>query len=185
MAAMRTVEELLELAPQAYDITVFGAEPHGNYNRMLLSPLLAGDKRIEEIITHPPEWYARARHHAASGAIPSCTSTACAAACDRATGVEAPLRPAADRHRLGAGRAARPRQRLARRHHVSRSAGRRCHAGRAPRATACAVVIGGGLLGLEAANGLLRRGMDVTVVHLLRHLMERQLDAQAARAAAR
>ncbi len=66
MAAMRTVEELLELAPHAYDITVFGAEPHGNYNRILLSPVLAGDKRAEEIVTHPPEWFARSRHHAAS-----------------------------------------------------------------------------------------------------------------------
>ncbi len=43
---------------KAYDITVFGAEPHGSYNRVLLSPLLAGEKRIEDIVTHPPEWYA-------------------------------------------------------------------------------------------------------------------------------
>ena len=57
MAAMRTVEELLELAPQAYEITVFGAEPQGGYNRVLLSPLLAGEKQLEEIVTHPPEWY--------------------------------------------------------------------------------------------------------------------------------
>jgi nitrite reductase (NADH) large subunit len=57
MAGMRTVEELLALAPDAYDIVVFGAEPHGNYNRILLSPVLAGEKRPEEIVLHPPEWY--------------------------------------------------------------------------------------------------------------------------------
>ena len=58
MAGMRTVEELLKLAPETYDISVFGAEPHGNYNRILLSPVLSGEKRIEEIMLHPREWYA-------------------------------------------------------------------------------------------------------------------------------
>src|SRR5476649_1388914 len=57
MAGMRTVEELLKLAPQLYDITVFGAEPHGNYNRILLSPVLAGDKSIADIMLNTPEWY--------------------------------------------------------------------------------------------------------------------------------
>ena len=64
MAAVRAIEELRALAPQAYDITVFGAEPHGSYNRVLLSPLLAGDARIEELVTHPPEWYSGTWHHA-------------------------------------------------------------------------------------------------------------------------
>ena len=58
MAGMRTVEELMKLAPDLYDITVFGAEPHGNYNRVLLSPLLAGDKNVDEIMLHPRAWYA-------------------------------------------------------------------------------------------------------------------------------
>jgi NAD(P)H-dependent nitrite reductase small subunit len=57
MAGMRTVEELLKLAPHDYEITVFGAEPHGNYNRILLSPVLSGEKRVEEIILHSPQWY--------------------------------------------------------------------------------------------------------------------------------
>src|SRR5258708_38133948 len=61
MAGMRTVEELLELAPDRYDITVFGAEPHANYNRILLSPLLAGDKSTSEICLNTPEWYAEHR----------------------------------------------------------------------------------------------------------------------------
>src|SRR6185437_5024035 len=61
MAGMRTVEELLELAPDRCDIAVLGAEPRVNYNRILLSPVLAGEKRVEEIILHPPEWYAEHR----------------------------------------------------------------------------------------------------------------------------
>ena len=59
MAAMRTVEELLKVAPDLYDITVFGAEPHGNYNRILLSPVLAGEKTVDDIMLHPREWYAQ------------------------------------------------------------------------------------------------------------------------------
>ncbi|MGH8229509.1 MAG: nitrite reductase small subunit NirD [Steroidobacteraceae bacterium] len=61
MAGMRMVEELLSLAPDAYEITVLGAEPRVNYNRILLSPVLAGEKRADEIILHPAEWYARHR----------------------------------------------------------------------------------------------------------------------------
>jgi len=57
MAAMRTVEELQKLAPDLYDITVFGAEPHGNYNRILLSPLLSGEKKVDDIMLHPHAWY--------------------------------------------------------------------------------------------------------------------------------
>jgi len=57
MAAMRTVEQLLEQAPDAYEITIFGAEPRGNYNRILLSPLLAGDTDWAQIMLHPLEWY--------------------------------------------------------------------------------------------------------------------------------
>ena len=58
MAGIRAVEELLKLAPDLYDITVFGAEPHPNYNRILLSPVLAGEQTLEQIILNPLEWYA-------------------------------------------------------------------------------------------------------------------------------
>jgi nitrite reductase (NADH) large subunit len=61
MAGMRTVEELLKLAPELYDITVFGAEPHGNYNRILLSPVLAGEKSVDDIMIHTRQWYAENR----------------------------------------------------------------------------------------------------------------------------
>src|SRR3954451_5582966 len=58
MAGMRTVEELLARAPDRYDITVIGAEPHPNYNRILLSSVLAGDKSIADIVINPLGWYA-------------------------------------------------------------------------------------------------------------------------------
>ncbi len=177
MAGMRTVEELLELAPEGYDITVLGAEPRVNYNRILLSPVLAGEKRVEEIILHPPEWYAahRVTLHVGDPVV----------AIDR-------------RRRLVRSRSGRetPYDRLL------------IATGSTPivlpipgaqlpgvvtfrdlddvdamlaavRRYRRAAVIGGGLLGLEAANGLARRGMEVTVVHLLETLMERQLDAAA------
>ena len=57
MAGMRTVEELLKMAPGLYDITVFGAEPHVNYNRIMLSPVLAGEKDAADIVLHSREWY--------------------------------------------------------------------------------------------------------------------------------
>ena len=57
MAGMRAVEELMKQAPDSWEIVVFGAEPHGNYNRILLSPVLAGGKKREEIVLHSPEWY--------------------------------------------------------------------------------------------------------------------------------
>ena len=57
MAGMRTIEELLKIAPDMYDITVFGDEPYGNYNRILLSPVLAGEKTIDDIMLNTLEWY--------------------------------------------------------------------------------------------------------------------------------
>ena len=58
MAGVRTLEELLRIAPDLYDITVFGAEPHPNYNRILLSPVLAGEQTLEQIVLNPLPWYA-------------------------------------------------------------------------------------------------------------------------------
>lgn len=178
MAAIRAVDELLGLAPHAYDVTVFGAEPHGSYNRVLLSPLLAGDKRIEDVVTHPPEWYAehgitlhsadpvthidRVRRRVRSG-------RGVEASYDRlviATGSLPIVLPVPGSGLQGV-ITFRDLQDVDTMLAASRA---RRHA----------VVIGGGLLGLEAASGLLRRGLDVTVVHIHRHLMERELDAHAA-----
>ena len=57
MAGIRTVEELLKLSPDQYEITVFGAEPHPNYNRIMLSPVLAGEKTIDDIVLNEYAWY--------------------------------------------------------------------------------------------------------------------------------
>jgi len=57
MAGIRTLEEIMRRAPHAFSMTVFGAEPHGNYDRIMLSPVLAGEKRFEDIVTHGRDWY--------------------------------------------------------------------------------------------------------------------------------
>jgi NAD(P)H-dependent nitrite reductase small subunit len=178
MAAVRAIDELLGLAPQAYDITVFGAEPHGSYNRVLLSPLLAGDTRAEDIVTHAPEWYRE--HgivlHSADPVdhidrVHRCVRSRLGveAFYDRlliATGSVPSLLPVPGSHLNGV--------------ITFRDLQDVDTMLAASRAQRNAVVIGGGLLGIEAASGLLRRGLRVTIVHLHAHLMEQQLDAQAA-----
>ncbi|HEY4209926.1 MAG TPA: nitrite reductase small subunit NirD [Steroidobacteraceae bacterium] len=178
MAGMRTVEELLELAPHAYDIEVFGAEPHGNYNRILLSPLLAGDKRYEEIVTHPIEWY-KERHVTLHAGDPVVAIDRRKRIVRSKSGVEAQY----DRLLLATG--SRPIMLPIPGVDLPGVVTFRDLADvdamlAAAKQYKSAVVIGGGLLGLEAANALVRRGMSVTVVHLLGTLMERQLDASAA-----
>jgi len=178
MAGVRTLEELLKIAPERYDITVFGAEPYGNYNRIMLSPVLAGEKTVDDIMLNDEQWYRdngitlytgnkvtgidriNRRVTAADG-----TSVAY----DRlllATGSHPFMIPVPGRDKDGviAFRDIQDVQTML----------------QAARDYQKAVVIGGGLLGLEAANGLMKQGMDVTVVHLLDTLMERQLDKPAA-----
>ena len=58
MASGRMLEHLFEADPQAYEVTLFNAEPRGNYNRIMLSPVLSGEKTYEEIVTHDDAWYA-------------------------------------------------------------------------------------------------------------------------------
>jgi nitrite reductase (NADH) large subunit len=177
MAGMRTVEELLKLAPDLYDITVFGAEPHGNYNRILLSPVLAGEKMVEDIITHPRSWYAERgiALHAGDPVV----------SIDRARRVvmsELGRRVPYDRLLLATG--SRPFIVPVPGHTLDGVVGFRDIADVDTMLAAAqpgrrAVVIGGGLLGLEAASGLLKRGMDVTVLHLTDSLMNQQLDGAA------
>ena len=181
MAGVRTLEELIRIAPDGHDITVFGAEPHPNYNRILLSPVLAGEQTLEEIVLNDWSWYrdngitlhagwtvtevdrtrriVRARN-ADGGSIE--------AGYDRllmATGSRPFILPVpgSDLDGVLAYRDIADTQAM-----IEAAATRR-HA----------VVIGGGLLGLEAANGLLKRGMEVSVVHVAPTLMERQLDEVA------
>ena len=58
MASGRMLEQLFDAAPDAWDVTLFNAEPRGNYNRLMLSPVLSGEKTYEQIVTHDADWYA-------------------------------------------------------------------------------------------------------------------------------
>jgi nitrite reductase (NADH) large subunit len=179
MAGVRTLEELLKIAPDLYDITVFGAEPYPNYNRIMLSPVLSGEQNVEQIILNDLKWYAdhniklhlnkkvikvdrKAREVIAEdGTVESY---------DRlllATGSLPFILPIPGNDLPGviAYRDIKDTNEM-----IDTAASRK-HA----------VVIGGGLLGLEAANGLRVRGMQVTVVHLADWLMDRQLDLVAAK----
>ena len=178
MAGMRTVEELLKLAPDLYGITVFGAEPHGNYNRILLSPVLAGEKAVEDIMLHTREWYSRNGIMLHAGDPIEYIDRKRRIVRSR-SGIEAHY----DRLLLATG--STPYIIPVRGHQLPGVIGFRDIQDvttmlAAARDHRRAVVIGGGLLGLEAANGLARQGMDVTVVHHGAHLMDRQLDKPAA-----
>ena len=177
MAGMRTVEELLKRAPGLWDITVFGAEPHVNYDRILLSSVLAGEKDLGAIEINSRGWYSENRIRlftgdpvvAIDGDARSVTSQSGRVepydALLLATGSRpiVPPIPGLDLAGTCAFRDIGDVQTMIRaaEHH------RR------------AIVIGGGLLGLEAANGLAKRGMSVAVIHLMDTLMERQLDTEA------
>ena len=178
MAGMRTVEELLKLAPTMYDIEIFGAEPHGNYNRILLSPLLSGEKQAADIMLHPLDWYREqgVTLHSGDPAVAVdrvrrrvTSQKGVEVSYDRlllATGSNPVVLPVPGRDLSGVV--------------TFRDLEDVNTMLQAARQHSRAVVIGGGLLGLEAANGLRCQGMDVTVVHLQEHLMERQLDRAAA-----
>ncbi|WP_082988980.1 NAD(P)/FAD-dependent oxidoreductase [Janthinobacterium psychrotolerans] len=177
MAGMRTVEELLKLAPDLYDITVFGAEPHGNYNRILLSPVLAGEKTVDDIMLHTREWYAQHGITLHAG-DPVVRIDRKARRVESLSGLKASY----DRLLLATG--STPFIVPVPGHELPGVIGFRDIDDvdtmlRAAREHRHAVVIGGGLLGLEAANGLQRQGMDVTVVHMSGSLMNQQLDAPA------
>jgi nitrite reductase (NADH) large subunit len=178
MAGMRAVEELLKLAPDLYDITVFGAEPHPNYNRILLSPVLAGEMTINDIILNPLGWYADngIRLHVGKTVTKIDRVARKVVAGDGteeeydrlllATGSTPFILPVPGNDLPGV----ISYRDIKDTDEMIATAATHKHA----------VVIGGGLLGLEAANGLKLRGMDVTVVHLMPWLMERQLDKVAA-----
>jgi len=177
MAAGRVVEELVTKAPGLYDITIFGAEPRVNYDRIMLSPVLSGEKAYEEIVIHDDAWYARhgitllkGRKVTAIDRAAKRVRTEDAAELDYdklliATGSSpfvVPV-PGTDLPEVLTYRDQDDVEKML------AAAAKGGHA----------VVIGGGLLGLEAAAGLKARGMDVTVLHLMPTLMERQLDPSA------
>ena len=178
MAGIRTIEELLKLEPEMYDITVFGSEPYGNYNRIMLSPLLAKEKVVSEIMLNDLDWYAE--NNIILHTDRTITSI------DRVRkvviaedGFEQPY----DRLLISTG--SNPFIIPVPGHDIPGVISYRdIKDVEEMKATARdyknAVVIGGGLLGLEAAYGLMKNGMQVTVVHIMDSLMERQLDKPAA-----
>lgn len=177
LAGMRCLEDLLDMAPDRYEITVIGEEPWGNYNRIMLSPVLSGEKTVEDIMLHPHAWYSdkSIRFIADDPAVKIDrprkqvhTQTGIVVDYDRlilATGSKPFVPPVKGAELKGV---------------VSfrdiydvNTMLEYCEN------KSNAVVIGGGLLGLEAAYGLKRRGMNVTVLHLMNRIMERQLDDRA------
>lgn len=177
MAGMRTVEEILARTPHRFHITVYGAEPHPNYNRIMLSPLLAKEKSFAEIVINGHEWYDEQGIELIAGErVVHVDRAARTVHGERgtvrpydmllvATGSEPFIIPVPGRDLPG----------VITFRDVADVEAMLAAAGRGGRA----VVIGGGLLGLEAANGLALNGMQVTVVHLMPTLMERQLDPAA------
>ncbi len=176
MASGRVLERLFEAEPDAYEVTLFNAEPRGNYNRIMLSPVLSGDKTYEEIVTHDDDWYAE------NGVTCRFGEHVVGIDRNRKVVIGEKGEVAYDKLLLGTGSAPfiipvpgkdlpgvityRDLDDTEKMIEAAAKGGK-------------AVVIGGGLLGLEAAAGLKERGMDVTVLHLMGHLMERQLDPSA------
>ena len=162
MAGVRTLEELIKLVPDKYDITVFGAEPHGNYNRILLSPVLAGEKSFNDIVINDDGWYAGHGITLHKGkkvvkidrkqrlVIADDGTTEAYSRLLLATGSNPFILPVPGKELEGV---------IGFRdiHDVQRML-------EAARNGKHAVVIGGGLLGLEAANGLVKQGDRKSVV---------------------
>ena len=174
MAGIRTIEELLKMAPDEYEITVFGAEPQPNYNRIMLSPVLSGEMKFQDTVLNDWSWYQENHITLHVGKLVTkidrhrCvveTGDGMVVPYDRlliATGSNPIMLPIPGMNLPGvlAYRSIDDVEKML----LAASTGGR------------AVVIGGGLLGLEAANGLAIQGMQVSVVHLCDWPMERQLD---------
>jgi nitrite reductase [NAD(P)H] large subunit len=179
MAGARAAEEVLARARDRFDIVMFGAEPYGNYNRILLSNILSGAQDTSEIFINPLDWYGEngIRLHAGAPvdeidrAAKVVRSNGIRETYDKlliATGSRAFIPPMAGingpdgklKHGVFGFRTIDDCNAIVLKARESRRA----------------VVIGGGLLGLEAARGLLNHDCEVHVVHLAGHLMEMQLD---------
>jgi nitrite reductase (NADH) large subunit len=177
MAPGRMLEHLFEQAPGRYQVTIFNAEPRVNYDRIMLSPVLSGEKAFEEIIIHGDGWYIANGITLYKGhKIVAIDRTAKTVTSDHgvtepydklviATG-SVPFIIPVPGHDLPGVLTYRDLDDVQAMLLAAQS-------------RAKAVVIGGGLLGLEAAAGLNAQGMDVTVLHVMPTLMERQLDPAA------
>ncbi len=173
MAGVACVEQVLKHG-RPFDITIFGDETHVNYNRIMLSSVLAGEKDFDDIVLNDIDWYKKNSIRARLGvrvesidrqARVVAGSDGSFAAYDKliiATGSSAFVPPVDGVNKSGV--------------FVFRTLDDTRQLVELAGPGIKAVVIGGGLLGLEAARGLQVRGCDVSVVHLAGHLMERQLD---------
>ncbi len=179
MAGVRCIEEILKIDPEAFDITIFGREPHPNYNRILLSTVLQGDTSIDDITLNERDWYAKNNIQLYTGeSVIKIDKDRKQVHTDKGKQVQydelilatgslpfmLPL-PGADKEGVTAFRDIKDCQTMIETSQQYEKA----------------VVIGGGLLGLEAARGLLNLGMEVDVVHICDYLMERQLDPTASK----
>lgn len=189
MAPGRALERLFETAPDAYEVTIFNAEPRVNYDRIMLSPVLSGDKSFEEIVIHGDGWYVKHGVALYKGAkvtrIDRAARAVTAEFVPSRTG-QPSLQPpvTVDYDKLIIATGSNPIIIPVPGHDLPgvltyRDLDDVQAMLLAAKARGSAVVIGGGLLGLEAAAGLQAQGMDVTVVHLMPTLMERQLDPAA------
>lgn len=173
MAGVACVEQILRHSPK-FQVTIFGDETHVNYNRILLSSVLAGEKSIDDIVLNGLEWYQKNAIDLRLGVriidVDPVTKTV--------TGDDGSITPY-DKLLLATGSmpiipsiedVKKDGVFVFRNLDDTRELLERARPGLK------AVVIGGGLLGLEAARGLQIQGCDVTVVHLMETLMERQLD---------
>ena len=177
LAGMRCLEDLLDMAPERYEVTVIGEEPWGNYNRIMLSPVLSGEKTIEDIMLHPHAWYSdKGIKFIAQDPAVKIDRTRKVVHTEKgeridydrliiATGSKPFIPPVqgADLNGVISFRDIYDVNTMVKYCETKKNA----------------VVIGGGLLGLEAAYGLKQRGMNVTVLHLMDRIMDRQLDKRA------
>ncbi len=190
MAPGRALERLFETNRDAYDVTIFNAEPRVNYDRIMLSPVLSGEKSFEEIVIHGDGWYVKHDVTLYKGAkvtiIDRAARTVTAEFVPTGNLGHKPLEPTVtvpyDKLIIGTG--SNPIILPVPGHDLPGVLTYRDLDDveamlMAAQGKGDAVVIGGGLLGLEAAAGLKEQGMDVTVLHLMPTLMERQLDPAA------
>lgn len=177
MAGISAVEQILKLTTK-FDITVFGSEPHPNYNRIMLSYVLEGSKTIDDIVLNDLDWY---KDHGIT--LHTGTTVKKVDETTKEVVTECGMRVPYDKVMIATGSNSfiLPIPGSDKEGVVGFRDIADCNEMlNAAKNYKTAAVIGGGLLGLEAAKGLVQLGMDVTVVHLMEDLMERQLDHQAA-----
>ncbi|UOQ93906.1 FAD-dependent oxidoreductase [Halobacillus shinanisalinarum] len=179
MAGVRCVENILREDNESFDITIFGSEPHANYSRIMLSSLLQGETTFDDIMIHSHNWYLENNIRLFSGeTVTEIDKEKKMVKTDKCRQVQYDKLIIA----TGSSPVMLPLQGIEKEGVISFRTIEDCQTMMQMAKTyKTAVVIGGGLLGLEAARGLLNIGVKVNVVHISSYLMERQLDQDASR----